>query len=104
MVCRCMSHECVCVCVCAVEIMYGCCHAQRSLFSMEKITELCCRQIWIEMVWILYILSECRVNNSTQSNSQGSVRDLLLSASSAVEHAYSITYCTACEPYKLFLS
>ena len=66
--------------MCAVEIMYGCCHAQRSLFSMEKITELCCRQISIEMVWILYILLECKVNNSTQSNSQGSGRDLLLLA------------------------
>lgn len=71
----------VCVCVCGVEIMYGCCHAQRSPFSMERITELCCRQISIEMVWILYILLECRVNNSTQSNSQESVSDLLLLAS-----------------------
>ncbi len=62
--------------------MYGCCHAQRSLFSMERITEMCCRQISIEMVWVLYILLECRVNNSTQSNSQESVHDLLLLASS----------------------
>lgn len=78
-VCRCMNHKCVCV----VEIMYGCCHAQRSLFSMERITELCCRQIAIEKVWILYILLECRVNNSTiiQFNSQESVHDLLLLAS-----------------------
>ena len=68
--------------MCVVEIMYGCCHAQRSLFSMEKITELCCRQVSIEMVWILYILLECRVNNSTESNSEGSVHDLLLVASS----------------------
>lgn len=70
------------VCVCVVEIMYVCCHAQRSPFSVEGITELCCRQIWIAMVWILYILLECRVNNSTQGNSQGSVCDLLLLASS----------------------
>ena len=84
----CVSHGCVCVrvcvcvCVCVVEIMYGCCHAQGSPFSMERITELCCRQISIEMVWELYILSECRVNNSAESNSQESVRDLLLLASS----------------------
>lgn len=45
--------------------------------------ELCCRQISIEMLWILYILLKCRVNNSTQSNSQESVHDLLLVASSA---------------------
>lgn len=70
-------------CICVVEIMYGCCHAQRSLFSMERITELCCRLISIEMLWILYILLKCRVNNSTQSNSQESVHDLLLVASSA---------------------
>lgn len=73
-VCRCMS----CVCVRVVEIMYVCCHAQRSPFSMEGITELCCRPIWIEMGWLLYILLECRVNNSTQGNSQESVCDLLL--------------------------
>lgn len=66
--------------MCVVEIMYGCCHAQRSLFSMEGITELCCREISIEMLWILYILLKCRVNNSTQSNSQEPVRDLLLLA------------------------
>lgn len=68
--------------MCVVEIMYVCCHAQRSQFSSVGITELCCRQIWIEMVWILYILLECRVNNSTQGNSQESVCDLLLLASS----------------------
>lgn len=72
----------MCARKCVVEIMYGCSHAQGSPFSMEEITELCCSEIWIEMVWILYILSECRVNNSTQGNSQRCVCDLLLLASS----------------------
>lgn len=38
--------------------------------------------ISIEMLWILYILLKCRLNNSSQSNSQESVHDLLLVASS----------------------
>lgn len=73
--------RCVAARECEVEIMYGCCHAQRSLFNVGRITELRCRRIWIEMLQILYILLECKVNNSSQSNSQEPVRDLLLLAS-----------------------